>query len=81
MSCHKNMLMLQTFESSFTVMDDGRWMCRLCCGFLRDRAAARRHLKTVHLKEKNFACQFCDKRFGQVGNAKIHEKKCAQKPH
>ena len=70
----------QTFENSFTVMDDGRWMCRLCCGFLRDKAKAKRHLLTVHLKEKKHACAFCGKRFGQASHVKGHEKTCAQRP-
>ena len=28
----------------------------------------------VHTKEKNFACEFCGKRFGLKQNMKVHEK-------
>ena len=71
--------MLQAVDDSFTAMDDGRWMCRLCCAILTTKKTARNHVKTIHLKEKNYACQHCAKRFGDFGNARKHEKKCSAK--
>ena len=64
---------------SFTRTGDGGWMCRFCCIILKSTllSARKRHLQTVHLKERKYSCRHCYKRFGEAGNAKRHEKKCA----
>ena len=69
---------LQTpnLENSFTLMADGKWMCRICCAILGSKTASKLHLQATHLKEKNFACQYCNRRFSIRSNALRHERKC-----
>ena len=69
-----------TVENSFTPVDGGKWMCRLCCALLGTKQGMERHLKGVHLKEKKYPCRFCDKRFGYSSHARSHERKCPQRP-
>ena len=64
-------------SSKITLMEDGRWMCRLCCAILGSKSGVRTHLKSVHLKERNHACQYCGRRFGNSSHARRHEKKCS----
>ena len=65
-------------QNSFTATADGQLVCRLCCAILATAPSARRHLTNVHLKQRNFTCQHCSKRFGQKTHAKRHEKTCPQ---
>ena len=69
-----------SIENSFEAIDDGKWMCRLCCVILKTKQGMQGHFKTVHLKEKNYPCRFCQKRFGYSSDARKHERKCPQKP-
>ena len=67
-------------ENNFSVVAGGKWMCRLCCAMLGSKTGAKRHLVSVHLKEKNYACCYCGKSFSVSSNARAHEKKCAERP-
>eukprot|EP00794_Sanderia_malayensis_P015282 gene15282-16859_t len=46
--------------------------CTLCEKMFIDEAAARKHLKTVHFKVKNFHCPHCDKSFSQRNKLTYH---------
>ena len=35
------------------------------------------HLRSFHLKIKNYFCKFCNMAFSQSGNARRHERRCA----
>ena len=62
----------------FTLLEDGRLLCALCCSILAHANSFKRHMQTVHLKQKNYPCGACGKLFSEKGNAKKHERKCLQ---
>ena len=67
-----------TAGGGFTPLEDGRVLCALCCSILSSATSFKRHMKTVHMKEKPHPCGACGKLFGEKGTAKKHEKKCLQ---
>ena len=62
-------------ENSFRLIEDGSWMCRLCHAILRTKIGITTHLKTVHLKEKNYSCRFCGNLFTRSSHARAHERR------
>ena len=38
-----------------------------------------KHIKTVHEKQKDLKCEFCDKSFGQKGQLNVHIKTVHEK--
>ena len=55
------------------------WICSYCHATFKARKSVVVHIKTIHLKVKDFACQYCSKQFGVKSNMKAHEKKCVDK--
>ena len=51
------------------------YICQTCGKILSCRAALSRHVKVVHLRQKNWQCRYCDKLFGQNSDRVIHEKR------
>ena len=47
-------------------------ICNVCCKTFLDKSILRRHIRTVHEKQKDFICYVCNRQFSQLGNLKIH---------
>ena len=50
--------------------------CNLCHKVLSDKHKLRRHTKLVHLKERNFSCGNCKRRFQEKSRLENHLLKC-----
>lgn len=48
-----------------------RNMCHICKHVFCQPADLRKHISTVHEKQRPFKCQLCDKRFGEKGTSSI----------
>lgn len=51
-----------------------QFQCRQCDHASHNKQALSNHVKVVHMKIKNFACQYCGKTFGKSHACKIHER-------
>ncbi|XP_034484175.1 zinc finger protein 420-like [Drosophila innubila] len=51
-----------------------QFQCRQCDHASHNKQALANHVKVVHMKIKNFACQYCGKTFGKSHACKIHER-------
>ncbi|EDW18438.1 zinc finger protein 700 [Drosophila mojavensis] len=51
-----------------------QFQCRQCDHSSHNKQALSNHVKVVHMKIKNFACQYCGKTFGKSHACKIHER-------
>lgn len=52
-----------------------QFQCRQCDHASHNKQALANHVKVVHMKIKNFACQFCGKTFGKSFACKLHERR------
>ena len=59
-------------EDQEIIEDKKRYKCGRCKKILNSRAALKRHRSLVHLKERNFLCNFCPKKFGEKSNLMRH---------
>lgn len=50
-----------------------KYLCNICGKCLSDRNNLTKHHKTVHLKEKNYQCSTCEKRYDSSYRLRIHE--------
>lgn len=50
-----------------------KFLCNICGKCLSDRNNLTKHHKTVHLKQKNYQCSTCEKRFDSSYRLRIHE--------
>ena len=55
------------------------YICETCDKSFTKKCSLQLHIKTVHMKEKNFQCEICDKSFGDNGNLQRHIKTCTSK--
>ncbi|XP_017862526.1 PREDICTED: zinc finger protein 93-like [Drosophila arizonae] len=51
-----------------------QFQCRQCDHASHNKQALANHVKVVHMKIKNFACQYCGKTFGKMHACKVHER-------
>ncbi|XP_033149629.1 zinc finger protein 184 isoform X1 [Drosophila busckii] len=51
-----------------------KFKCRQCDHASHNKQALSNHVKVVHMKIKNFACQYCGKTFGKSHACKVHER-------
>ncbi|KAM8710585.1 hypothetical protein ACLKA7_017241 [Drosophila subpalustris] len=51
-----------------------QFQCRQCDHASHNKQALANHVKVVHMKIKNFACQYCGKTFGKSHACKVHER-------
>ncbi|KAH8390548.1 hypothetical protein KR215_004731 [Drosophila sulfurigaster] len=51
-----------------------QYHCRQCDHSSHNKQALSNHVKVVHMKIKNFACQYCGKTFGKSHACKLHER-------
>lgn len=66
-------------EDQEIIEDKKRYKCGRCKKILNSRAALKRHRSLVHLKERNFLCNFCPKKFGEKSNLMRHIMKAHSK--
>lgn len=52
-----------------------QFQCRQCDHASHNKQALANHVKVVHMKIKNFACQYCGKTFGKSFACKLHERR------
>lgn len=50
-----------------------KFLCNICGKCLSDRNNLTKHHKTVHLKEKNYQCPTCEKRYDSSYRLRIHQ--------
>lgn len=50
-----------------------KFLCNICGKCLSNRNNLTKHHKTVHLKEKNYQCTTCDKRYDSSYRLRIHQ--------
>lgn len=68
-----------TFRSRTSVYDHIRqhsgqkFLCNICGRFLSSRNNLTKHYRTVHLKEKNYQCSACEKRYDSSYRLRIHQ--------
>lgn len=53
-----------------------KWMCSLCHKIFTHRNAVRRHVKEIHYRVKNFACQYCARLVARKTELRLHENVC-----
>ena len=58
----------------------GKWVCSYCHQLFTAKGTVATHIRVVHMNEKNFACDFCGKKFSKRFNKTQHEKKCQSRP-
>ncbi|XP_034484180.1 zinc finger protein 616-like [Drosophila innubila] len=51
-----------------------QFQCRQCDHASHNQQALANHVKVVHMKIKNFACQYCGRIFGKSHACKVHER-------
>ena len=51
-----------------------KFPCQECDQQFQNKRSIQDHIKTVHLKEKNFKCELCPKKFSRSFNLKVHVK-------
>ncbi|EDW72945.1 uncharacterized protein Dwil_GK16907 [Drosophila willistoni] len=51
-----------------------KFQCQLCDHASTNKQALSNHVKVVHMKRKDFACQYCGKTFGKSFSCKVHER-------
>ncbi|EDW69644.2 zinc finger protein 714 [Drosophila virilis] len=51
-----------------------QFQCRQCDHSSHNKQALANHVKVVHMKIKNYACQYCGKTFGKSYACKVHER-------
>ncbi|ELU15934.1 hypothetical protein CAPTEDRAFT_64318, partial [Capitella teleta] len=51
---------------------EGRFCCPHCSAAFALKWNCQRHIQTVHLKQRNYECPLCKKRFSRIDNMKYH---------
>lgn len=51
-----------------------RFVCSQCGHAFAQGADLRKHVRTVHLKERPYSCDLCEKKFGEKGNLRKHRR-------
>ena len=73
--------MIQKATDVISQIDGNQWLCRLCQSIYSQRKNALRHVKLVHLKQKNFECEHCGYRSGMKQALDKHMKVCKRRPN
>lgn len=56
-----------------THTQEKKFKCHICEHASHNKQSLANHIKIVHEKIKNYACQYCGKTFGKSHACKIHE--------
>ena len=71
-----SLLTPDNIEQHLISMDKTKHLCTICSKTMKTRADARKHVRGVHLKEKNHSCQFCGQSAFRKREVLTHEKTC-----
>ena len=60
--------------------ENSLFLCAVCQAHIKKRTNVRKHIKNVHLKQRNHTCSYCAAAFATKNDRTRHEKICKKKP-
>ena len=66
----------ETVEQHIISENKNSHICSICLKMSKTRGDARKHIRLVHLKERNHHCPYCGASFFKKWNVTQHEKIC-----
>ena len=70
--CEKIFTRKRQLDNHMELHEEKQTECPVCCEFFPSRAAMLLHRASTHTVQKNFSCQYCERKFPQMRNLRYH---------